>query len=386
MNCYYIKSEGKSFETQLDCLINSYQPEGVVVRLVFFGNPNSNEEYLSHLNIISDAVSTRWGKQSPVFSYVSQPPLDNSGQLVLEVFELTSPDDISAEVFYKYAGDVPYIVVENKDSKRVFIGGVMADSLDHSIRIQSDIAFSKIEKIFIEENIPINSIVRQWNYIEQITKINNGRQHYQEFNDSRSIFYSLTEWKNGYPAATGIGTLFGGIMLDLDALYYFEEQKKNIYPLDNTLQIAAFSYSKDVLLGKDDEELKVKTTPKFERAKLIYDQGLVYISGTAAIRGEKSLEGVGIEKQTITTLENIEYLISLTTLKSAVAELVNTDARLKSIRIYLKTVEMLNSARDIISDRYPDLPAIYVLADVCRDELLIEIEGIASFEKKHEQP
>ena len=58
--------------------------------------------------------------------------------------------------------------------------------------------------------------------------------------------------------------------------------------------------------------LPQKTTPKFERAKAVWkeDHGFVYVSGTAAIRGEQSLEGVGIEQQTLTTLENIEYLVS----------------------------------------------------------------------------
>ena len=61
------------------------------------------------------------------------------------------------------------------------------------------------------EGFPLNSIIRQWNYIERITAFDGQDQHYQAFNNARSGFYSKTEWTNGYPAATGIGANLGGI-------------------------------------------------------------------------------------------------------------------------------------------------------------------------------
>lgn len=52
------------------------------------------------------------------------------------------------------------------------------------------------------------------------------------------------------------------------------------------------------------------------------ERRLVYISGTAAIRGEESLKGVGLERQLQITMENIAQLID--------------DARLVMLRVYLK--------------------------------------------------
>ena len=40
------------------------------------------------------------------------------------------------------------------------------------------------------------------------------------------------------------------------------------------------------------------------------DRKLIYISGTAAIRGEESLTGVGLERQLRITMENIAELIA----------------------------------------------------------------------------
>lgn len=41
------------------------------------------------------------------------------------------------------------------------------------------------------------------------------------------------------------------------------------------------------------------------------------------------------------------------------------------IRVYLKNTGELEGARSIIEQLYPNLPAIYLQADVCREELLI---------------
>ena len=100
------------------------------------------------------------------------------------------------------------------------------------------------------------------------------------------------------------------------------------------------------------------------------DRRIVYISGTAAIRGEESLVGVGLGRQLHITMENIGQLIG--------------KAKLKMLRVYLKEKSFYEEARELlegynlnISSRQTSAPISYMWADVCRDELLIEIEGIA---------
>ena len=93
------------------------------------------------------------------------------------------------------------------------------------------------------------------------------------------------------------------------------------------------------------------------------DRRLIYISGTAAIRGEESLKGVGLERQLRVTMENIAELIG--------------DARLKALRVYLKNKSDYPEAERLMNIYALEIPIAYMWADVCRDELLIEIEGIA---------
>jgi len=93
------------------------------------------------------------------------------------------------------------------------------------------------------------------------------------------------------------------------------------------------------------------------------DRRIVYISGTAAIRGEESLVGVGLGRQLHITMENIGQLIG--------------KAKLKMLRVYLKEKSFYEEARELLEGYGLNIPISYMWADVCRDELLIEIEGIA---------
>ena len=272
-----------------------------------------------------------------------------------------------------------YVTVTSPHVKHLFLGGVMSDNLDESFSVQSYNVFDVVEKILQIENMPVHSIVRQWNYIEQIAAFDGEHQHYQDFNDARSFFYNYSQWPEGYPAATGIGTACGGVVVDINAVYA-DDASINIDAIDNGWQIAAHAYSQGVLLGEKDPRFQNKTTPKFERAKRVKQEEyeIVYVSGTAAIRGEESLLGVGIEKQAQTTVENIDYLISRENMQKQGVPLFGSSYKLKNCRVYLKDVSFMEKARMVIERLYPDVESIFLLADVCRDELLIEIEGIAS--------
>lgn len=370
------------FEEMLEELLRRYKPVYAPVRLVIFGAPADNEEYVARFACMRAALNEHFRAalkghlraDTPLVSYVAQPP--QTPGLVMEAHEvvLTAQDRLE----HRHSADTPYITIERPGCKRLFLSGVTGDVLHQSIRQQSAEVFARIARVLQAEGMPVSSIIRQWNYIEKITARDAaGHQHYQDFNDARSLFYQGAQWTTGYPAATGIGTQWGGVMIDLDALLC-QDATVCVRSIDNPLQIAAHAYSQQVLVGEADRALRQKTTPKFERAKAVWkqDHGFVYISGTAAIRGEQSLEGVGIEKQTLTTLENIEYLVSRHNLRRSGIP-ATEDATLITFRVYVKHRRDMQQAREVVSARYPHLPAIYTLTDVCRPELLIEIEGMA---------
>ena len=362
-----------SFANMVEGLLEQYHTENTPVRLVFFGMPGDNGTYLSQLACLQSIVTDHYKENAPMVSYVAQPPC--AGGLIMEAHEWTGS---AARVVRRTWDGVSYFVAEDEGHKWLFLGGMQGDILRQNFREQADAIFAKVGRVLERERMGVGDIVRQWNYIEGITDYDaDGHQHYQDLNDARSAFYGRMAWPNGYPAATGIGATHGGIVVDVDVLCA-EGGAVRVAGIDNPLQIAAHAYSQDVLLG--ETLAPVRTTPKFERAKAVWNgnQGLVYISGTAAIRGEQSLEGVDAIGQTVATLENIEYLVSVENLKrSGVSEAGHVT--MGGLRVYIKPGQDWKAIRQVVENRYPGLEVAYLFTDICRRELLLEIEGTASF-------
>ncbi len=368
-----------SFKQMVANIFDACRPVGIPVRWVLFGAPKDNDSYVEQRDIAREEVLRRFGTEAPVFSYVAQAPCGVG--LTLEVHEVVLEE--TEQIHYKKSGDTCYITVESPQAKRLFVGGVQGDVSGNDFQQQAEEVFAKLGALMRQEQLLLESIVRQWNYIERITDTEtSGRQRYQIFNDARSRFYRQSTWENGYPAATGIGTQAGGVLVGLDAVYPAGKgSETKIIRVDNPLQVAAHRYSQQVLIGNKDSLLAEKTTPKFERAKAISygDKAMVYISGTAAIRGEESLREADIARQTIMTCENIEYLISAANLRQSGMP-AQEDAALSHLRIYLKHPHDRPAVEQILKERYGPLPIIYMEADICRDELLIEMEGTTYFQ------
>ena len=323
----------------------------------------SDNDYQSKIDWINYSIHEKFGKELPAVSLVAQKPL--MGSVFIELIYLVE----DAELSYKNHLDYTYALVKQNDRKSIYLSGMKADPSEN-INSQGNTIFSVLDEILKKEGMKPESIIRQWNYIPKIIDFDDDFQHYQQFNDSRSLFYQKSRWANGYPAATGIGTQCGPLVIDVIAMQGHDDE----FAIKNPRQIDAHVYSEQVLLGEDDLCLKQKSTPKFERAKLIVDQdtSVVFVSGTAAIIGEESLSINDAAKQTILTFENIERLVDHENLDGyKMFEASKIDA----MRVYIKNEEDFKMIQNICEERYPSISFIYLLSDVCRDELLVEIEA-----------
>ena len=143
-----------------------------------------------------------------------------------------------------------------------------------------------------------------------------------------------------------------------------------LLPLENPQQTPAYAY----------DPQHSPQSPKFSRAVALVLGNYVttWVSGTASIVDSESCHLGDPEKQTAQTIDNIERLISADNfaahgLKGAGASLHD----LAKIRVYLKRAEDLAKCRAVCERRFGSVPAIYAVADICRPELLVEIEGVA---------
>ena len=358
---YHIyRSQEANFERALGEILCAIAAENKrVIRIVFFGSPADNDEFAEQRQKIELATRAEFSN-APMLAYVAQAPLCST--LAAEVTTIAE-EEVKAIVYHE-----DYILINGVE---IISAGIYSDT-SLGIAQQADAIFERIDQILKNESVKVDDIVRQWNYIEHITHISEQGQNYQQFNDARSRFYELTQWQNGYPAATGIGANCGGVVVVIDAI---KQSEKHSRAIDNPLQLSAHSYTQKVLF--DGQDPQKKTTPKFERARWVGDknQGMIYISGTAAIRGENSLLA-DVMQQGVVTMENIEHLTSYENQKFNGVP-YPAKCEYEMMRVYLKSSYNWQQISDWLKDNYHCEDVAIVEADVCRAELLIEIEGIA---------
>lgn len=328
-----------------------------LLKLTLFHLPTDNAQYLSNITLIKKLAKENFGSNTPLISYIAQKPYNST--ITAEVLYLD--EDINIE---RREG---YIIAECGLTRTIITEGIIPDCLETSIYNQACNIFDKVGTILAEAKMKASDIYRQWNYIQGITRQIAGRQNYQEFNDARSLFYQKNDWYCNYPAATGIGTSFGGVMVE-----FFASCGGNPVncAIDNPMQISAHTYSQKVLIGSSEGKDTQKTTPKFERARLIGEG--VYISGTAAIRGEESLSNEDITAQTASTMQIMDALIAPGNLPVPCRR-----TQYDTLRVYVKNEKDIPLAQSYLQQYYPVPQKHFVVSDICRPELLIEIEGTA---------
>jgi hypothetical protein len=332
-----------------------------IFKLNFFINANSKEEYIHFQQIIHQEVFNFFSDEI-LLSVLAQPPL--TGKLIVEACYY---DTQFWETIFISKGENGAVLFRQNESQ-ILIGNVQSYESE-SCRLNSEKAFSRLTEIFDSLDFEINSIVRQWNYIENILGFDGNEQRYQAFNNVRSVIYDDSFKTKGYPAATGIGMNQGGTIIEFIAI---RSDRLVTSAIDNPEQVSAHLYSKKVLIG---DECELKTTPKFERARFIklFGKKIIFISGTASIRGEQTVGIDNPSEQTEVTINNIRQLYSKEILnKISIEKMV---PKYGHARIYVKDRKDFAAIKKTFRTHFGNLPVVYIVADICRPDLLVEIEG-----------
>jgi enamine deaminase RidA (YjgF/YER057c/UK114 family) len=352
-----------------------------VIKQSIFIKTENNADYYNKKDALLQIVKKFYSSFIPTTSVIGQPP-ENGHLIALEVVLFKNQiGDI--KISRKKYSDTRYVVVNYPDYKEVHAAGICGNDRAAGTFLQAQNTFELMQGILEKENLVFSDIVRQWNYIEKITAINADedglKQNYQLFNNVRSKYYETADFKYGYPAATGIGMDTGGVIVDFIAVK--GSKNVSIIPIKNPLQIDAHKYSPKVLVGNSDKKNPSKTSPKFERAKALATNfsKMVFISGTAAILGQDTIKENDITKQTITTINNIHKLISFDNLRDCGLLNATKKKSLSYIRVYVKHKDDIKIVRDICVKYFGDIPALYLVSDICRENLLVEIEGVGEF-------
>lgn len=326
----------------------------MVLGIVFFFEASGLDDYLESESAIVEACREHFGKTAPVVTCVAQKPIGTT--LTAEVLYLR--EDATVE----YSED--FIIIRGEKGAELITKGIHFPH-EGDTGAQARRIFGRIREILDNEGFKVNEIVRQWNYIEGITHTDGKIQNYQLFNDARSAFYGSVDWPNGYPAATGIGCSEGGVTVSVYAVKDCATVSK---PIDNPIQVPAHKYSGKVL--KEGREA-VRTTPKFERARLLDDT--VLVSGTAAIKGENSEISTDPWLQSEAAIDVMEHLVEPGNIFPDCPRF-----HFEAIRVYIKKEKDIPAIVSSLTAHWKGVPIHFLMADICRPELLLELEGIGT--------
>jgi len=347
-----------------------------ILKITIFFQPGLTQEFIQQRTKIQEKYKTFFHGEYPCFSLITDFP-ETDHAISLEVFVFTNTFDYILE--RKSFNDIRYSVLTGNGKKEIFVAGItLKDYEEKEVEISDHIeyVFSISRQILIREGLDFNNIVRNWNYLENITgtyqKGLKTFQNYQVFNDIRSGYFNLCNFENGYPASTGIGMAKGGIVAEFIAV----SPKKDLHikPLKNSLQTDAFSYTSDVLIGHPLPKMSRVSTPKFERAKLIKEDTdrVLFISGTASIIKEKTNAPESVIEQTNLIIELISSLRKIETIE-IFNELYSKEFYFK---VYVKKREHLPIVKAICVNKWGNENCQFLIADICRTDLLVEIECV----------
>jgi chorismate lyase/3-hydroxybenzoate synthase len=207
-------------------------------------------------------------------------------------------------------------------------------------------------------------LLRVWNYLPAINRHIHGTERYRDFNSARqhALRASGRPLSGNVPAASALGA-----GPDSPLLVYFLAGRTAPTFLENPRQMSAYHYPRQY--GKH--------SPVFSRATLLRQPQslMLFISGTSSIVGHRSLHVGDTAAQTRETLANIEALLAEANRIAAGARF-SLDAL--ACKVYVRRPADLPVIQaEINSALGEDARTLYLQADICRQDLLVEIEAAA---------
>jgi chorismate lyase/3-hydroxybenzoate synthase len=208
--------------------------------------------------------------------------------------------------------------------------------------------------------------VRFWNFLPSIRQdMGDGQDRYMVFNAGRfAAFEARYGGKAAFDQQVATASAIGQDHPDL-----FIHCLSSIQPgrhLANPRQIAPYRYSPK--FGP--------LPPCFARASIASIAGntsQLLIGGTASIRGEESLHDGDLPRQIDETLRNLSSVVQAAKLDES-----NPLACFRQLRAYHPRPADETELQKQIRAHFPNVARPEILrADLCRGELLVEIEGVA---------
>ncbi len=320
-------------------------------------------------------VRAFYGRDLPATSYIPQTPCEGK-RLAIEALGLGRGRD---KVDIERISD-QLVVTRNNGVAWVYADHAVPRTSAAGVYEKTICSYQHLRRLLPGAGARFDQVLRTWLCLGGIVDDDGPAQRYKELNRARADVYQHVSFladrlPDGYtgpafPASTGIGT--AGRSISLSALAVISDSDDVIaVPLENPRQTAAYNYT----------GAYSPTSPKFARG-LALCRGrdtTLFISGTASITHSETRHAGNVVAQAHETLENITALLSEDNLSrhGLPGRGTTLGEGLGVVRVYVKRQEDYARVREVCEQRLGAVPAVYVVADVCRPDLLVEIERIA---------
>jgi len=208
-------------------------------------------------------------------------------------------------------------------------------------------------------------LLRVWNYLPYINCESDGLERYQRFCVGRhqALSEGLADFPRTLPAGTAVGTMAGPLEI------HFLAARQAGTHVENPRQVSAYKYPR--AYGP--------RSPSFARATLCssISGSHLLIAGTASVIGHVSAHVGDPHQQTLEIIRNLHALIAHTERLNGVTRGQWYGQAL--FKVYIRHSEHFSVIRDILREQLPaHTQLLYLQGEMCRSELLLEIEGVLS--------
>ena len=225
---------------------------------------------------------------------------------------------------------------------------------------------SAYQQIFaLNKTLHYPYLFRFWNYIADINASSFGLERYRQFNLGRHDAFLAHghDVVGNVPAACALGSMQGSLTIAFLA--------GRVAPLniENPRQISAYQYPQQY----------GPRSPTFSRASLVRlgQDEVLFVSGTASIVGHATLHPDDVVAQTRETIANIEAVLAEANRVVGQSRFCLADMYFK---VYVRRPADLKLIQVALARCVGSTPrAVYLQADVCRQNLLLEIEATAGY-------
>ena len=218
-------------------------------------------------------------------------------------------------------------------------------------RAAAQLAYEQLHRFVAEHRA--HHVLRVWNYLGRINHGEGDDEHYKQFCDGRAAGMG-SFFADGFPAASAIGHHADDHQLQVYLLACDQPGRR----VENLRQVSAWRYTRQY----------GRTPPSFARAMRLPAHDALAISGTAAVVGHASAHRDDLDAQLEETLTNLEALLA----SAGIAGGFDTRSPLKA---YVRHPVDAARVRAFLRQRLPGVPVLLLHGDICRSELLVEIDG-----------